>query len=99
MKTLLMTSVAFALTAGSAVLAADKAEVLGNYADIAQAKYQDSLITAQRLQEAVANLIANPSAEAQQAAKAAWFAARVPYQQSEAYRSESRRCFNERTTR
>lgn len=86
MKTLLLTSAIFALTAGSAAMAADKSDVLGNYADIAHAKFQDSLITAQRLQQAVAALVANPSAEAQQAAKDAWLAARVPYQQSEVYR-------------
>ena len=41
--------------------------------------------TAQRLGAAVDALIAEPSAEALQAARAAWLAARVPYQQTEAY--------------
>ncbi|WP_323769842.1 imelysin family protein [Antarctobacter sp.] len=63
-----------------------KAEVLTTYADIAEATYADSLIAAQRLQAAVDALIATPSAEALQAAKAAWLAARVPYQQSEVFR-------------
>ncbi|NRB36211.1 MAG: peptidase [Rhodobacteraceae bacterium] len=66
--------------------AATKSEVLGNYADIAQAKYEDSLSTAKTLQAAVDVLIADPSAENLQAAKAAWLAARVPYQQTEVYR-------------
>ncbi|WP_417207989.1 imelysin family protein [Antarctobacter sp.] len=63
-----------------------KAEVLNTYADIAEATYGDSLIAAQRLQAAVDALIATPSAEALQAAKAEWLAARVPYQQSEVFR-------------
>lgn len=63
-----------------------KAAVLETYSDIAEAKYTDSLITAQRLQAAVNNLIENPSAEALEAAKSAWLTARVPYQQTEVYR-------------
>ncbi len=65
---------------------AGKVELLDNYADIAEAKYSDSLIAAQRLQSSVDALIASPSAEALEAAKAAWLAARVPYQQTEVYR-------------
>ncbi|MEM9060875.1 MAG: imelysin family protein [Pseudomonadota bacterium] len=67
-------------------LAADEAAVISNYADIAEAKYGDSLTTAKTLQSAVDALVANPSAEALQAAKTAWFASRVPYQQTEVYR-------------
>ncbi|MCE8008679.1 imelysin family protein [Aestuariivita sp.] len=63
-----------------------KSDVLDTYADIAAAKFEDSLISARALQDAVNTLIATPSAEALQAAKAAWIAARVPYQQSEVYR-------------
>ncbi|MEO0938808.1 MAG: imelysin family protein [Pseudomonadota bacterium] len=76
------------LAAGTAYAqqAVTEAAVLDTYADIALAKYQDSLTTAQSLQAAVDTLIADPSAEALQAAKAAWLAARVPYQQSEVYR-------------
>lgn len=65
---------------------ADKAAVLDNYSDIAQAKYEDSLMTAKVLQAAVDALIATPSAEALEAAKAAWIASRPAYQQSEVYR-------------
>lgn len=60
--------------------------VAAHYADIALAKYQDSLETAQALDAAIETLIAEPSAEALQAAKDAWLAARVPYQQTEVYR-------------
>ena len=65
---------------------ADKAAVLDTYADIALAKYSDSLTTAQSLLEAVTALTDTPSAENLQAAKDAWLAARVPYQQTEVYR-------------
>ncbi|MEM8788890.1 MAG: imelysin family protein [Pseudomonadota bacterium] len=65
---------------------ADKAGVLDNYADIALAKYQDSLTTAQTLQSAVDTLVSSPSPQALQAARDAWLAARVPYQQTEVYR-------------
>jgi putative iron-regulated protein len=63
-----------------------KEAVLENYANIAEAKYEDSLISVQILQKAVNNLISNPSAEALQAAKTAWLASRIPYQQTEVYR-------------
>lgn len=67
-------------------LAATPEEVTEHYADIALAGYQDSLTTAQALQAAVAALIATPSDETLQAARDAWKAARVPYQQTEAFR-------------
>ncbi len=60
--------------------------VLGTYADIAQAAYGDSLVTAEALGAAVDALIANPSDATLNAARAAWVAARAPYQQTEAYR-------------
>jgi len=60
--------------------------VVKNYADIALAKYEDSLITAKSLDAAIAAFLASPNAETHQAAKNAWLAARVPYQQTEAYR-------------
>ncbi|MEL7444199.1 MAG: imelysin family protein [Pseudomonadota bacterium] len=67
-------------------VAADEAAVISNYADIAAAKYLDSLTTAKALQSSVDALIASPSAEALQAAKDAWLVSRVPYQQTEVYR-------------
>ena len=60
--------------------------VLGNYADIAHAGYEDSLKTARELREAVEALAAAPSVQTLHAARQAWLAARVPYQQTEAYR-------------
>lgn len=75
-----------ALAAAAPAFAAEKADVLVNYANIAEAKYADSLATAKGLQAAVDALVANPSAEALTAARQAWIAARVPYQQSEVFR-------------
>ncbi len=64
----------------------DPKAVLTTYADIALAKYEDSLTTAKELNDAVAALVAKPSAETLDAARAAWKAARLPYQQTEVYR-------------
>jgi len=79
-----------ALTAAIFVLPAkaetDAKAVVASYADIALAKYEDSLTTAKALDEAVAALIAKPSAETLEAARTAWKAARIPYQQTEVYR-------------
>lgn len=82
---------AIALTLSVAPVAAyaqapDEADVLATYADIALAGYEDSLATAKLLDAAVDALIANPSAETLRAAKDAWKAARIPYQQTEAFR-------------
>ena len=63
-----------------------KSAIVGTYANIAQAGYEDSLITAMTLHEAVGELIASPSIETLQSAREAWLAARVPYQQTEVYR-------------
>jgi len=84
---------ALALLAASVVLtglpaqaATTSAAVLKHYAELAHAKYEDSLTTAQALDKAIDALIAKPSEETMKAARAAWIAARVPYQQTEAYR-------------
>ena len=80
------------LTAACALLAlstpvyAGKAEVLNTYADIAQAGYEDSLISARRMSDAIDALLADPSAEALTKARQAWIASRVPYQQTEVFR-------------
>ncbi len=64
----------------------DGRAVLATYADIAEAAYADSLLAARRLGDAVEALIAAPAPASLQAARAAWLAARVPYQQTEVYR-------------
>jgi putative iron-regulated protein len=66
--------------------APDRRDVVAAYADIAQAMYEDSLATARKLQRAIAALTAAASETRLQAARAAWLAARIPYQQSEVYR-------------
>lgn len=65
---------------------ADVSAVLDTYADIALAGYEDSLTTARDLKTALDTLVAKPSERALDAAKKAWLAARVPYQQTEVYR-------------
>jgi len=78
---------AFATAIMSPALAAtDTAAVIQTYKQIASAKYIDALDTAKLLNEAVDALIANPSQETLDAARQAWIAARIPYQQTEAYR-------------
>ncbi len=62
------------------------ADVVKNYADIAQATYGDALTTAKALDTAIDSFIAAPSEDGLKAAKAAWLSARIPYQQSEAFR-------------
>jgi len=61
-------------------------DVINGYADLALAKYSDSLATARALDAALDAFVASPSAETHEAAKDAWLASRVPYQQTEAYR-------------
>jgi putative iron-regulated protein len=85
MKRHLLTTV-IAVGLATPALAVETTDVLDTYADIAAANYGDSLITAQRLQAAVNALVADPSAENLTAARAAWLAARVPYQQTEVFR-------------
>ncbi|XDA98680.1 imelysin family protein [Sulfitobacter sp. LCG007] len=82
--TLVLSASAMALAAP--VLAQEKSAVIETYADIAEAGYSDSLTTAKTLKTAVQALVDTPSAETLQAAKAAWLAARVPYQQTEVFR-------------
>ncbi len=81
---LLVASAAF--VAGPAAAATDEAAVLKHYAELAHAKYEDSLNTAKALDTAIDALIAAPSEDTLKAARAAWIKARVPYQQSEVYR-------------
>lgn len=66
--------------------APEREAVLTTYAGIARAMYGDALAAAKDLQAAVGRLVADPSAETLEAAKQAWLAARVPYQQTEVYR-------------
>ena len=73
-------------TAGAASAAPTAKDVIGNYADVAHATYEDALSAAHSLQDAISTLVAKPSPNTLRAAKGAWLASRKPYQQSEAYR-------------
>ncbi|MCU9836358.1 peptidase [Ruegeria sp. WL0004] len=77
---------ALTLLCAAPALATDRAAVLVTYANIAEAKYQDSLITSRALQVAINDLISKPSEASLAAAREAWLAARIPYQQTEVYR-------------
>jgi putative iron-regulated protein len=76
------------VTAGSGFAAAPDGtdKVLASYADLAAAMYADALSEAKLLDTALGALVATPSAETLQAARAAWLKARVPYMQTEVYR-------------
>ena len=86
MKRLVMAAMALSILSAPAFAAPSEREVLSHYAALAHAKYEDSLVAARGLQEAVDQLIAAPTESTLAAARAAWTAARVPYQQSEVYR-------------
>jgi putative iron-regulated protein len=89
MTNLFTTASALTFCMATAAISGDaptKADVLNTYANIAEAKFEDSLISARKLQDAVNALIADPSDATLNAARAAWVAARVPYQQTEVYR-------------
>ncbi|MBN9242323.1 MAG: peptidase [Mesorhizobium sp.] len=81
--TLALTAAVFMLPARADT---DARAVVKTYADIALAKFEDTLATAKALDAAVDAFLAKPSAQTQQAAKDAWKAARVVYPQTEVYR-------------
>jgi len=76
------------LCSGTAHAASDvsKVAVVTTYSDIAEAIFEDSLTSAEALSAAAQALIKSPSKASLDLARSAWIAARVPYQQSEAYR-------------
>ena len=76
---------AFGFSVSPALADAPK-DVLKNYADIAQAGYEDSLETAKTMQLAIDAFLENPTESNLRAARAAWIAARPSYMQTEAYR-------------
>jgi putative iron-regulated protein len=61
-------------------------DVVKTYADVAAAKFSDSLTTARSLDKAIDALLADPKDASLAAARDAWKAARPPYQQTEGYR-------------
>ncbi len=85
-KLLLGGLLAAAVFGGTALASVAPKAVVTTYSDMALAGYEDSLTTARNLRDAVNALIAKPSEDSLKAARQAWLAARVPYQQTEAYR-------------
>jgi len=75
---------ALALPAVAAEPTADA--ILKTYADIAFAAYSDSLVEAENLDKAIDALLTNPTDATLKAARDAYVTARIPYQQTEAYR-------------
>lgn len=60
--------------------------IVMHYTKLAHAVYEDAETTAQTLLSRVEALLAAPSEKTLMAARQAWVAARIPYQQSEAFR-------------
>ncbi|SCW38103.1 putative iron-regulated protein [Rhizobium mongolense subsp. loessense] len=79
-------ALAIAPLSSPALADTDAAAVVKHYAEVAHAKYEDSLITAKALDKAIDAFLKTPNDETLKAAKDAWLAARVPYQQTEVYR-------------
>lgn len=85
-KSLLAATAIMVGFAGTAFAEVAPDAVINHYADIAQAKYEDSLTTANTLDAAIEAFLSSPSEAGLQTVKEAWLAARVPYQQTEVYR-------------
>ena len=75
------------ILAANAQAAAPSAQAVAvHYADLAEAIYGDSLVSARELQKAVNAFLKTPTGAALSAARVAWKAARIPYLQSEGFR-------------
>ena len=61
-------------------------KIVDSYTKIAYAIYEDSLISAKSLRNAIDYFLSNPTSENLSLAKSAWLASRIPYQQSEVFR-------------
>jgi putative iron-regulated protein len=61
-------------------------DIIDTYIAIAQASYEDSLISARVMEDAINAFLNEPNQTTLTYAKNAWLAARVPYQQTEAFR-------------
>jgi putative iron-regulated protein len=85
-KSLLAATAIMVAFSGTAYAEVAPSAVINHYADIAQAKYEDSLKTATLLGDAIEAFLAAPSQAGLQTVRQAWLAARVPYQQTEVYR-------------
>ncbi len=61
-------------------------KIVDSYTKIAYATYEDSLISAKSLRNAIDYFLSNPTSENLSLAKSAWLASRIPYQQTEVFR-------------
>ncbi|NGM87336.1 peptidase [Parapusillimonas sp. SGNA-6] len=86
MRRLLIAAGMAALMGGGAWASPAPTEVVRTYADVALASYEDALSTARVLQDRVAALVKSPGEKTLADARSAWLDARVPYQQTEAFR-------------
>jgi len=90
MRLLTGLALAFSLTGCASLTTpskpAEPADILTTYSEIAEAGYSDSVALAKVLRTKVHALLANPTEANLQAAREAWIASRVPYQQTEVYR-------------
>ena len=82
------TFVAACLLAAAQPVAAEiaPADIVKTYAGIAEAVFGDAAARAKALDAAIDALLAAPSPQTLDAARAAWKAARIPYMQTEGYR-------------
>ncbi|WP_137940201.1 imelysin family protein [Chitinivorax sp. B] len=85
-KLIPLMSLIVAFTGAPAMAATETAAVVTNYANLVQANYEDALIKARELQQAVDAFIAAPSQAGLDTARKAWLAAREPYGQTEVFR-------------
>jgi len=81
-----MVAVSMTMLGANALAKVSEADVVDHYGTVAHAVFEDALITAKDLQTATTMLVEDPSEKNLEAAKAAWKASRVPYQQSEVFR-------------
>jgi putative iron-regulated protein len=81
-----LSGVIAALAISSSAVAAMPDAVLEHYADLAHAKYSDSLAAAKVMQQKIDTFLTKPTESNLAVARAAWVEARHPYQQTEAYR-------------
>ncbi|HEX4879531.1 MAG TPA: imelysin family protein [Limnobacter sp.] len=72
--------------ASVALAAPTHTQVAKGYADLVYANYSDAVQGAQRLHQAIENLVRSPSVSSLEAARQAWLAAREVYGQTEAFR-------------
>lgn len=65
---------------------APMADAVANYSALVEASYADSVLEAQKLDEAINTFVGGPDASTLQAARDTWRASREPYLQTEVYR-------------